>query len=334
MRAIEDSVRVQRWELRMFPSTVRTATIGGFIAGGSGGVGSINFGMLNQRGNIPAVRVVTAESSPRVLELRGDAVNQVHHAYGTNGIITELEVALAPAQDWVQVGVTFPDFARLTRFCQALAEADGIVKRLITAIQAPTPGRMRALPFAVAPNASLGLMLIAGGSMEPFHDLTAQHGGDMAYLATPSEAVAKRVTPIYEFTWNHTTLQMLKVDRTITYLQTRFPADGGLDLVHALARELAGEVLMHLEFVRVNGRLLCSGLPLVRYTTPERLNEIIAIFDAHGVFVANPHTYVLEDGGKKETDAAQAAFKGAADPFGLLNPGKMRGAPAPLPLPA
>ncbi|MDB5395649.1 MAG: hypothetical protein JWM91_3155 [Rhodospirillales bacterium] len=331
LRDIDDVARSRGWELRMFPSTVRTATIGGFVAGGSGGVGSINFGMLSQRGTILGLRVVTLETEPRVIELRGDAVNQVHHAYGTNGIITEIEMTLAPAQNWIEVGVAFGNFRRLAEFCQTLGEADGIAKKLITAVAAPIPGRMRTLPFAVPPDASVGLMMIAGTSLEPFRDLVAAHGGELIYCVSPSEASAARATPIYEFTWNHTTLQMLKVDRDMTYLQTAFPEAGGLDLVVALCRELAGEIFMHLEFVRANGRVVCRGLPLVRYTTAERLAEIIGIFEARGSAVANPHTFILEDGGTKQTDLKQSAFKRAADPFGLLNPGKMRGAPPPLP---
>jgi hypothetical protein len=332
MRDIDDAARPQGWELRMFPSTVRTATIGGFIAGGSGGVGSINYGMLSQRGTMLGLRVVTLEAEPRIIELRGEAINQVHHAYGTNGIIIEIEMALAPAQTWVEVGAAFGDFMRLAEFCQALGEADGIAKKLITAIAAPIPGRMRTLPFFVPPDASLGLMMIAAASIEPFRDLLAAHGGELIYSADPADAAAARATPIYEFTWNHTTLQMLKVDREITYLQTGFPDDGGLALVEALCREFAGEIFMHLEFVRVNGRVVCRGLPLMRYTTPERLAEIIEIFEARGSGVANPHTYVLEDGGpRKQIDEKQSAFKGMADPLGLLNPGKMRGAPQPLP---
>ena len=59
-------------ELRMFSSTWATATIGGFIAGGSGGVGSCRWGALRDLGNIIRLRVVTMEDEPRVLEFRGE----------------------------------------------------------------------------------------------------------------------------------------------------------------------------------------------------------------------------------------------------------------------
>ncbi len=97
-------------ELRMHPSTYNTASLGGFIAGGSGGVGSINWGGLRDLGNILSVTVATMEASPRLLRLSGEDLPKVAHAYGTNGIITEVEMPLAPAYDWVDVIVGFASF--------------------------------------------------------------------------------------------------------------------------------------------------------------------------------------------------------------------------------
>lgn len=64
LAAIDRVTRETGWELRMAPSTYRTATIGGFIGGGSGGIGSITYGQLRDRGNLNAVRVVTMEDTP------------------------------------------------------------------------------------------------------------------------------------------------------------------------------------------------------------------------------------------------------------------------------
>ena len=72
----------------MFPSTRATATIGGFIAGGSGGVGSITWGGLRDFGNVLRLRVMTMEAEPRTLELTGEDLHKAVHAYGTNGVIT------------------------------------------------------------------------------------------------------------------------------------------------------------------------------------------------------------------------------------------------------
>ncbi len=63
---IDRETRPDGWELRMHPSTKRTATIGGFVAGGSGGVGSVTWGGLREPGNVAAARIVTMEAEPRV----------------------------------------------------------------------------------------------------------------------------------------------------------------------------------------------------------------------------------------------------------------------------
>jgi FAD/FMN-containing dehydrogenase len=83
------------------------------------------------------------------------------------------------------------------------------------------------------------------------------------------------------------------------------------------------EVPGHLEFIRFDGNVCAAGLPIVRYTSDARLDEIIAIHEDNGVPIFNPHRYTLEEGGMKQTDAVQLAFKREADPRGLLNPGKM-----------
>jgi len=143
-------------------------------------------------------------------------------------------------------------------------------------------------------------------------------------LQTPSDESPGQV-PLYEYTWNHTTLQVLKSDRSVTYLQCLYPHDLLMEKIAEMRDAFPDEVSMHLEFLRFGGRITCSGLPVVRYTTAERLNEIIGEHEQRGVYIANPHVFTIEDGSRyKRADADQLGFKQEVDPHGLLNPGKMR----------
>jgi hypothetical protein len=322
LKEIDALARPAGWELRMFPSTYRTATIGGFVAGGSGGVGSIAHGVLKERGSILGARVITLEPEPRVLSLRGFEANKVQHAYGTNGIISELELPLAPAQPWLDVAVTFGDFMQLAQFCERLANTDGIAKKLITAVAWPIPRYFGTLRAEIPEGSALGIFMIGAASIIPFEEMLEEAGGRTVYLQSEAEIAAAGAVPIYEYTWNHTTLQVLKRDKDVTYLQSAFP---DLGMVDEMIQTFGDEVMMHLEFIRMGGSPVIRALQVVRYTTPERLAEIIRIHEDRGCAVFNPHTYILEDGGRYVTDPAQLAFKQLADPFGLLNPGKMRG---------
>ncbi|MBT9317234.1 FAD-binding oxidoreductase [Leptothoe spongobia] len=323
LAAIDKITREQGWEIRMAPSTYRTATIGGFIGGGSGGIGSITYGQLADRGNLTAVRVVTMENEPHILELRGDQVQKVNHAYGTNGIITELEIPLGPAYPWAEVIVTFNDFMTAARFGYTLGEADGIIKKLISIHAWPIPSYFAALQDVLPERQAAALLMIAESSLESFNELVKEFGGTVTYQKTAEQA--KKGAALAEFTWNHTTLHARNVDPSLTYLQTLFPYDTALKLVEHMYQHFGDEVMMHLEFFRVHGQVCPAALQLMRYTTEERLNEIIRYHETQGAFIANPHTYILEDGGRKQINETQVAFKAKVDPYGLLNPGKMRG---------
>jgi FAD/FMN-containing dehydrogenase len=322
LAAFDKQARVTGWELRMAPSTYRTATIGGFIAGGSGGIGSITYGQLRDRGNLHAVRVVTMEDEPRVIELRGDDVHKVNHGYGTNGIITELEIPLGSAYAWAEVIVTFEDFMTAARFGQVLGDADGLIKKLISIHASPVPSYFAALKSYLPEGKHCALLMIAESCLEPLQDLVREYSGTITYQKSAQEA--SKGTALCEFTWNHTTLHARSVDPTLTYLQSLFPADKNLSLVEHMYHHFGDEVMMHLEFLRVGGQVAPAALQVVRYTTEERLNEIIHYHEEKGAFIANPHTYILEDGGMKTVNPEQLQFKEMVDPYGLMNPGKMK----------
>jgi len=315
-----------RQEMRLHPSTYATASIAGFVAGGSGGVGSIRWGGLRDAGNVISLRVATMEASPRVLEISGEDLHKVAHAYGTNGIITQVEMPLAPAYDWVDVIVGFDTLAGAAAYGNAVGEADGLLIKQLAVVAAPVPHdyflrHQRFLPRGK----TIAALMVAAHAVEALIAMTGRFKGAEVLFRSDKlgEADLKGLPPVFELGWNHTTLRALRVDPGITYLQVLYPFPNQLDLVERIHARFGDELPAHLEFVRFDGKVTCFGLPLVRFTTEERLEEIMAIHEEMGAPIFNPHRYTLEEGGMKQTDEVQLAFKREADPKGLLNPGKM-----------
>ncbi len=320
--AVDAESRKTGWELRITPSTKRTATLGGTIAGGSAGVGSILHGLLRDTGNINGLQVVTMEDEPRVIELRGKEIQQANHAYGTNGIITELEVPLAPAYPWADLIVAFDGLMTAARFGQALGDADGIVKNECSVCAWPIPKYLKPLRGFIPEGKTIAICMVAEQSLEPFETLVADFGGEICYRKSAEEVASG--TPLFEYTWNHTTLYAIKADPSITYLQALFKPGRNLERIEHVADHFGDEMPIHLEFIRLHGQVGCMGVVLLRYRGESRLNEVIEYLEDYGVPVFNPHTPILEDGGMKMVNRAQLDFKKLADPYGLLNPGKMR----------
>lgn len=319
MAAFDKKAREIGWELRIAPSTYRTATIGGFIGGGSVGMGSITYGQLRDRGNLQAVRVITVEDEPRIIELRGDEVQKINHAYGTNGIITELEIPLAPAYPWAELIVVFDDFLTAAKFGQAVSDSDGIVKKMISIHAWPIPIYFHHFKDYLPERKSCALIMVSEYDLALFQEIVKTYQGEITHHKNAQEA-SKSIS-ILEFAWNHTTLHARSIDPSLTYLQTFYLT---LEKVEQMYHYFGDEVMIHLEFLRFGGKAIPAGLQLVRFTTEERLNEIIHYHEENGVSIANPHTYTIEDGGRKVVDLDQLEFKKIADPYGLMNPGKMK----------
>jgi FAD/FMN-containing dehydrogenase len=327
LAAIDQQTRAQSGqELRLHPSTYQTASIGGYVAGGSGGIGSIRWGGLRDRGNILRLKVATMEATPRVLELTGDDLHKVAHAYGTNGLITEVEMPLAPAYDWIDLIVGFPTLMQAAAYGNALGEQDGLLLKNIAVVAAPVAheffGRyQRYIPA----DQHVVIVIAAEHARDAVLAFTRRQRGAAILFHSDevSEADRKGLPPAFELTWNHTTLRALRQDPAITYLQVLYPFPRQLELVERIHARFGAELPAHLEFVRFDGKVTCFGVPLVRFTTEERLEEIMRIHEDMGAPIFNPHRYTLEEGGMKRTDEVQLAFKGETDPRGLLNPGKM-----------
>ena len=119
---LETEARKRGWELRMYPSTLVKASVGGFLGGGSGGIGSVAHGQLRDFDTVRAFEVVTMEEKPRVVLHEGAAVHEILHAWGTNGVLTRIWFALAPAVEWMQFTAAFDTYDDAFSFGESVAE--------------------------------------------------------------------------------------------------------------------------------------------------------------------------------------------------------------------
>jgi FAD/FMN-containing dehydrogenase len=320
--ALETEARKQGWELRMYPSTLVKASVGGFLAGGSGGIGSVTHGGLRDFDTVRAFEVVTMEEEPRVVLHEGATVHEILHAWGTNGVLTRIWFALAPAVEWVQFTAAFDRYEKAFGFTEAVATDPAWSKRLATVFEWPIPSFFTPIKKIVREGKSLVLIMIEAAQAEALEDAAKAAGGEVTFSGAFE---GPRTQPLLsDYTWNHTTLWAMKADPAYTYLQCGFSASECREQFRKLRARYGEEILFHIEFMKNGDGIVTPGaIPVVRFTTEERLNEMIAFCRSIGVFVANPHVNYLEDGGRFRPDNIQLMAKQKYDPRGLLNPGKM-----------
>src|SRR5258708_1526442 len=111
-------------QLMMYPSTLRSATIGGYLGGGFSRIGPVRHGIIPDSGVIASLRIMSIEEPPRIVTLSGDETELVLHSWGTTGIIIEAQLKLVPAETWIDCIATFPTYADVIAFGNAAFESD------------------------------------------------------------------------------------------------------------------------------------------------------------------------------------------------------------------
>jgi FAD/FMN-containing dehydrogenase len=331
---IEAEARKVGGELRCMPSTWVKCTIGGFFCGGSGGIGSITWGGINAPGNVKAVTVMTCEEEPRLMRLEEQECLKSLHTYGTTGLMVEVEMRLAPKVDYEQLILSSPDWDTLLDWTDSAARRLDWRKRLVTQFEWPIPSYFKPLAKFLRAGEAATFLLVDQAQAEEVVASAARAGIGCVFRRPLGDPPKPPL--ITDYTWNHTTLWAIKADPSITYLQSGFGRNFREQFAE-LRRRFPGEILLHLEWTAGNSKMMrgnavatnpdsivVGGIPLVFFKSEERLNEILRCCDEIGVFIANPHTVYLEEGGRHPNIADKRAFKAEVDPRALLNPGKMK----------
>ncbi|MFZ1055618.1 MAG: FAD-binding oxidoreductase, partial [Opitutaceae bacterium] len=294
----------------------------------------ITWGGINAPGNVKSVTMMTCEENPRLVRLEEAESLKALHTYGTTGLMVEVEMRLAPRIDYEQLILSSPGWDTLLDWTHEAARRLEWRKRLVTQFEGPIASYFKPLAKYLRAGESVSFILVDRAQAEAVVADASSAGIGCVFRKPLSDP--PRPPFITDYTWNHTTLWAIKADPALTYLQAGFGPNFRQQFAE-LRRRFPGEILLHLEWTAGNAKMMrgnsvannaeaivVGGIPLLFFKSEERLGEILRCCEEIGVFIANPHTFVLEDGGRHPNIADKRAFKAQTDPAALLNPGKMK----------
>ncbi|MEM9714949.1 MAG: FAD-binding oxidoreductase [Pseudomonadota bacterium] len=322
MADINSALKETGQEMTMFPSTYEIATIGGFVAGGSVGIGSLANGALREPGNLIALKAMSVEGLPIEQEFTGPDVLKIHHAWGLNGVITEVTLRTVPAKNWVACMATCPSYQQTYATGYALATAENMGPKMVSVVEARITDYFPRLEGHITKGQHLLVAYVPDDEVDAYRSLMQEQGLKVELTLTDEERIAAKIPHAFEFSFNHTTLQVLKSDRSATYQQIGVPDPADAAAIGKLHAEIGDDVWIHNEFYRLGGEVVAIDLPIIWYKDEARLQEINETYLAHGFGVYDAHSNQVERGGLHSADYTHLAWKKRLDPKGLLNSAK------------
>ncbi|MDQ1131267.1 FAD-binding oxidoreductase [Microbacterium sp. SORGH_AS_0888] len=304
MRAIDLVARESGQELCLMPSTVQSS-LGGFLAGGSGGAGTIEFGNTRQ-GFVLALDVVHAHADARIVHVTGEQAQAYLHSFGVAGVIVRATVRLRPALEWRPVFASFPTLGEASSVFRAL----GALTPAPKLVSADDPELVGTLPAddALAPDRVSLRTIVADDTLEAAVEIIEAAGGRVDEVRS-GYAETMRMSVI---AYNHPAWWFLRA-HTGDYFHLEVFGDVLLDDPESV-RSLFDEAHLHLEL----GHSVNFGMLLLPYRDPGDVTAAIERLAAVGIGAHDCHSWILE--------SPSLALRSAADrndPHGVLNPGKL-----------
>lgn len=304
---MEKAARKAGQELSILPSTVGS-TIGGFIAGGSGGTGSIANGAIWD-GYMHSLLVVPCTDDATPVTVPFPENTAMAHAFGVSGVIAEATVELKPARTWTGLFASFPDLDSALSAGAELFELEP-TPRLLSLDEPGIVATYRPVDPAMPADRVSIRGIVTADSVPAATDMVERNGGRVDAVRPKGPAL------ITSMSYNHTTYRVRKLRPELTHLQAMGP---GLTRRRAEVAALVPDSLIHLEgFRTAHGRDWVSML-FLRYDGPDVLYRQMAELAQIEVYVDDPHTWVLHHLRLAGVREAAKRF----DPDGLLNPGKL-----------
>ena len=316
IKRMEDAARSAGRELPLLPTTYKKSTIAGFVSGGFAGIGAVERGTIWD-GLVRSLTIKTAEPHPRSCKVEGEEVKPYLHAYGTLGLIVEMEVSLVPKTDWKQWAVTFSDWESAALFGLAVAENAEIRKRLVSVDEWPIPAYFT--PLNLSYGRSVVLLEIAKASEAAFLEAVRAHSGRIE-LEIGEDRYQEGIG-VSDFAFGHSRLWVQKKEPAYTNMQISMGKDGFIGKLRALKEEFA-DLLIQIEFIRKAGELIVTARPIYKFTDKGRIARLIALCESVGIKADNSHTYDLAEGGRAYALEKMWEIKRRNDPLGLLNQNK------------
>jgi FAD/FMN-containing dehydrogenase len=297
---VEAAARRSGQELALMPTTV-SSTIGGFVAGGTGGLGSIENGMV-QDGFVTSLEVCGPATGVETVE--GAGCRQVLGGYGVSGVIMTVTIRLVPARTWVALLASAGSWADAVAAGRALAGLTP-APRLLSVDE---PNLVATYPANDAmPAGRYSIRAIVADATVADAERAVSDAGCRLEAVRPES-----VGYLISLGFDHVVLRARSGRPGLAHLRVGGPAL--IDRAEDIRAALPG-ALLHLDA----GRDGFAGLLLTPFNGVDALYEHVERLRALGVTVVDPHSWLVDG----ESLAAVRERAARVDPAGLLNPGKL-----------